>query len=60
MRQMRRGFMKLKRILSGTLAFNIRIICNKLFCFAEDRLPAFPGAEGGGMYAQELEAEILL
>lgn len=43
--------MKLKRILSGTLAFILGLSVINFSAFAEDRLPAFPGAEGGGMYA---------
>lgn len=43
--------MKLKRILSGTLAFILGLSVINFSAYAENKLPAFPGAEGGGMYA---------
>lgn len=43
--------MKLKRILSGTLAFILGLSVINFSVYAENKLPAFPGAEGGGMYA---------
>lgn len=43
--------MKLKRILSGTLAFILGLSIINFSVYAENKLPAFPGAEGGGMYA---------
>lgn len=42
--------MKLKRILSGTLAFILGLSIINFSVYAENKLPAFPGAEGGGMY----------
>lgn len=52
--------MKLKRILSGTLAFILGLSVINFSAFAEDRLPAFPEQKVVACMPQEQEAEILL